>query len=151
MLIKAFSLVIAVALTAAGQTPNWLEVPNIVVGKHVKVELKAGKTQQGVLEAIDANSLTIKAHAAIARSDIRTVKVRGGMSRGKRAIRGAKIGAVAGGVLYGSTAVIAAGAGERNGLLLAALVLAGVGFSTGVGALIGVALPHSYQTIYTAP
>ena len=75
---------------------NWLEAPQPVVGKHVQVALKSGVTQRGILEAVAQDSLTLEGRAPIGRSDIRLVQVRTGMSRGKRASRGAKIGAITG-------------------------------------------------------
>ena len=80
-------LVLVLSSLANAQSANWLEVPQPAIGKRVIVALKTGSTQRGILEIVEPDSLTIKGHAAIARADVRTVRVRQGMTRGKRAAR----------------------------------------------------------------
>ena len=68
---KSICLALFAALTCSA---NWLEAPRPVPGKHVRVELKSGATQRGILEAVAPDSLTLEGKAPIGRSDIRLVK-----------------------------------------------------------------------------
>src|SRR5262249_55121875 len=87
----------------------------------------------------------------IPRTDVRAVLVR---SRSRRVVHGAIVGAIVGGALSGL--VIGIGVTQSDGDNLPTGALAGIGIGvtgglSGLGALIGAALPGSFKTIYRAP
>jgi len=138
------------------ETSGWSAAVRKATGKVVQIRLSGGNRIEGNLLQGDQSELVVRhrrGETAVARSDVREMRMRVGRSRHRGMLRGGLIGGAVGAVLAtAGTLVARLGGGEGgNDRKLVAIGLGTVVAGVGIGVAIGSAVTGHYETIYEAP
>jgi hypothetical protein len=152
-LLTALAIALSQAGAAAAQNKNahgdWSDVQSIAPGAEIAVRTKDGDRLTGRFADATTDALNFThdgKRVTLTRESVRSVKI----SRGKKRLTGALVGAgFGGGVGLGAGGYLVAHDSNYGGNALAGFSLLGAGIGAGIGAAFG--FGKNYDSVYEAP
>jgi len=137
------------AQTPANSFEEMRAMPQVRIGEKVEVTDETGKKFKAAINGISDNSLDVTVHGI--RRELWESQVSRIRRTGTHVGSGAKAGVV-GGAIFGAVVAAAACGSDHYycGYYFGVLVPAWAGVGTGVGALVGLAIPH-HETVFSQP